>query len=485
MNFRILEAVTNAPCACGSGKLVKNCCLARIGSGRKPAPIPVPIEKITIDQTHLYEPCLCQSGKVYRRCCYPRTFFDLNQPNGGVPEPFLVEAAMKRALKRYAAMPEQFGQMTIDRAEVCDTRVNCAAMRPHGETLKGTEAPPSPWQVEAKYEAIRNANPDGVTEVILTYTYPEPFGMAEGTMAVDADEYFRLIDGPVISVLDLFRGMTICLDDGATGTILRTPIRRYQIPLPPLKHESGMWSSRVIARVKHTSHEILEWRLADQTIRGTPGHIVWSETRKWWVRANELSPGELVRVAGLEPLPVISVGPLRTGLIEVFGIEVEYFHNYYVGRGNNAMLVHNGPPCLVKPVGVNPGHSYPPGVESLNAKKAFRTEVAESTYNNHTYKHLKAKTEAEAKAFSTGKGADAQYLLGVSNNGLEKIALEKGFIVDHGGGYYAYIEFNQPIGYNNGQATTWIRAELSGGVYHGHPVPATEVPQAAKDFFKH
>ncbi|MCI0455480.1 MAG: hypothetical protein L0Z62_00705 [Gemmataceae bacterium] len=39
-----------------------------------------------------------------------------------------------------------------------------------------------------------------------------------------------------------------------------------------------------------------------------------------------------------------------TGRIEVFGIEVEYFHNYFVGSDDNAMLVHNGPPCVVRPM---------------------------------------------------------------------------------------------------------------------------------------
>src|SRR5207248_2907955 len=35
--------------------------------------------------------------------------------------------------------------------------------------------------------------------------------------------------------------------------------------------------------------------------------------------------------------------------MEVFGIEVEYFHNYFVGEGEESLLVHNGPECLVRP----------------------------------------------------------------------------------------------------------------------------------------
>jgi hypothetical protein len=44
---------------------------------------------------------------------------------------------------------------------------------------------------------------------------------------------------------------------------------------------------------------------------------------------------------------------------------VEYFHNYFVGTGANAMLVHNGPLCLVKPVPGVPGET-----RLLNAEKA-------------------------------------------------------------------------------------------------------------------
>src|SRR5438128_1664625 len=42
------------------------------------------------------------------------------------------------------------------------------------------------------------------------------------------------------------------------------------------------------------------------------------------------------------------MGPLgpRT---EVFGMEVEYFPNFVIEQGDKAMLVHNGPECVVKP----------------------------------------------------------------------------------------------------------------------------------------
>src|SRR4051812_20466595 len=38
------------------------------------------------------------------------------------------------------------------------------------------------------------------------------------------------------------------------------------------------------------------------------------------------------------------------GMVEVCGIEVEYSHNYFVGSGDNALLVHNGPEKVARPL---------------------------------------------------------------------------------------------------------------------------------------
>jgi hypothetical protein len=239
-----------------------------------------------------------------------------------------------------------------------------------------------------------------------------------------------------------------------------------------------------MGRVKHTAHEVVEFRWAGQMVRVTPGHAVWSASRRGWIGAHELYRGEMIRVAGNVVAPAESTRRVP-GMIEVFGIEVEYFHNYFVGTGDDAMLVHNGPDCFPKPVGVGKGHSYPPGTTGNAARKAFRTEVAEAQQTIHGYKHLKAKTEAEAISFSTGAKAPAQYLPGLSNKGLEKIALEKGFIMEHGGGYHAYIRFDRTVGYDGGKATSWIRAELSGGVYHGHPMAESRLPAEVLAHFGH
>jgi hypothetical protein len=309
------------------------------------------------------DPRFCGSGKKYKKCCYPRTLPDFSKPNAGLPDAFEEREAIYRAMSRQEAHPPRNENVTIDSVDVGRTRLLCAPLAPYGDgaALPGTLAPPTPLQVEAKYNEIREGNPDGVTEVAVTYTYPEMFGFAEARMVFDADEHFRLVDGRVVSVLDLFRGMHVWMADGTIGTIKGDPERRSEIPVPPLPDDNGLWTSRVVGQVKHTADEIVEFRWGGQMVRVTPGHAVWSASRRGWVGAHELYRGEMIRVAGNVVAPVEGARRV-TGRIEVFGIEVEYFHNYFVGSGDNAMLVHNGPQCVVKPMEAEAAGQLPENV---------------------------------------------------------------------------------------------------------------------------
>jgi hypothetical protein len=157
------------------------------------------------------DPCFCGSKKKYKKCCYPRTLLDFSKPNAGLPEPFEEHEATSRALARQEAQLPRDRNVTVDTPDVGRTRVLCAPLAPYGDgvALQGTLAPPTPLQGEAKYEEIRRSNPEGVTEVLVSYTYPDLFGFAEVQAVFDADEYFQLADGRAVSVLDLFRGMQV------------------------------------------------------------------------------------------------------------------------------------------------------------------------------------------------------------------------------------------------------------------------------------
>jgi hypothetical protein len=165
----------------------------------------------------------------------------------------------------------------------------------------------------------------------------------------------------------------------------------------------------------------------------------------------------------------------------VYNFTVHHEHLYRVGR--TGVLVHND---VCKPGKARNaprrGHSYPSNVTTNAARKAHRTEVARSTWTNHGHKHLQARTLDDAKAFSSNGGA-SQYVPGVNNKALEKLATQKGLVIEHGKTKYFFYKSDNVIGYDNGTATQWIRAEISSRVYHGHPMRVDRLPKAVRDAF--
>lgn len=117
-------------------------------------------------------------------------------------------------------------------------------------------------------------------------------------------------------------------------------------------------------------------------------------------------------------------------------------------------------------------------------RAGFRQKIHNAEFFVHNNKHIKAKTEEQAKRFSQTGGKEAQYLPNVNNKVLEKEtiwnALNTGLFMRKPGSdtYYFYHRYNETIGYNLGKPTKWVRAELSGGIkpsYHGHPTSIEEV----------
>lgn len=114
-------------------------------------------------------------------------------------------------------------------------------------------------------------------------------------------------------------------------------------------------------------------------------------------------------------------------------------------------------------------------------RKKLRSEIYNVSPAEYT-KHIKAKTVEDARKMSMN-GGNAQYLPGINNNAIEKQALMKGNIVkykDKGVTYYIY-NAGEIIGYDSGIATSWIRAELSSGFYHGHPIAGERLANYLRD----
>jgi len=117
--------------------------------------------------------------------------------------------------------------------------------------------------------------------------------------------------------------------------------------------------------------------------------------------------------------------------------------------------------------------------EGWYTRKQLRRLISEAEYSSHGGKHLKAKTEEEAKNLSYKA---AQYLPSINNSALEKTALIKGEIVPRpNGAFWAIYKSDKYVGYDSGKATRWIRAEYSSGTYHGHPMIIQRVRKYIKN----
>ena len=80
----------------------------------------------------------------------------------------------------------------------------------------------------------------------------------------------------------------------------------------------------------------------DKPIGTTPNHPFWSETRKKFIRADELQSGEALLQADDGITTVIRWTP-RTASEPVYNLEIGVEHVYHVGH--SGLLVHNGTPA--------------------------------------------------------------------------------------------------------------------------------------------
>jgi hypothetical protein len=153
-------------------------------------------------------------------------------------------------------------------------------------------------------------------------------------------------------VEDLKPGMRFRLEDGNTATV--TKVEEPKVwEAPSNQHDgNGNYLRRVVGRIKRIGFVVLDLRVGGEVITTTPGHPFWSISREAWVGAGELHPGDLLRTKNGSIAKVEAVGERRYGKVELYNVEVEELHTYFVGRGESGVLAHNGLPgnCgIVKP----------------------------------------------------------------------------------------------------------------------------------------
>jgi hypothetical protein len=179
-------------------------------------------------------------------------------------------------------------------------------------------------------------------EVGLDYEYPGPFGTAEVRYILPAGRVFKLANGRPILNDDLKPGMRVLLAEGEVATI--TGVRHhYEPPDPPVLMATGLCLSRVIGTIKHRGFVLTDVSWWGYTASSSPDHLYYSVSRQEWVPTQELQVGELLRTDDNLVAAVQAVSKPRFGMIDLYNLEVEHFHNYYVGkRRGGSVLVHNG-----------------------------------------------------------------------------------------------------------------------------------------------
>ncbi|HMP03758.1 MAG TPA: polymorphic toxin-type HINT domain-containing protein [Gemmatales bacterium] len=188
-----------------------------------------------------------------------------------------------------------------------------------------------------------NGSDQPIKRLPVHYTYPEPFGTAECVYCFPVDLPVILANGNVVPAEWLQPGMQFLMEDGILGTVTEVEPPKVWEPPSRVRDQHGRCPMRVLGTIKHKGFVVIDITFGGQTVTGTPDHLWYSVTRKAWVPAQTLTRGELLLNGQGSVVPVESVSEPRYGMIELYNLEVEEFHTYFVGASEyGSALVHNG-----------------------------------------------------------------------------------------------------------------------------------------------
>jgi hypothetical protein len=227
-----------------------------------------------------------------------------------------------------------------------------------------------------------SASPSGgksVKRIPVHYTYDEPFGTAECVYCFRVEHPFILESGNVIRAEWLQTGARFRMEDGAWGTVTAVEPPKLWGPPNPVPDKDGNYQRRVLGTIKHIGYAVIDVRFGGQTITGTPDHLWYSASRKAWVPAQTLQRGELLFNTKGTTVAVESVSEPRHGLIELFNLEVEELHTFFVGDQEvGSALVHNGKGNYIKKAAVPTEADHIRGVRAAGKYDAVVGSEAEA-----------------------------------------------------------------------------------------------------------
>ena len=233
------------------------------------------------------DPCPCGSGKKFKHCCLQR------QASGYALESYSVR------------QPRQV---------------------PHdGATLRLDAAPARNGDPRSDMPAIR---------VGVEYEFDEPFGKAFVSYSFSVGKTIVLESGNVTWVEFLQPGMRFKLEDGGVATVTKVETPKLVMPPEDKTSEGGAKLKRVLGTIKRTGFVVLDVIAGNQThhdFAGAP--VLLGDSSGMGRRENfrsevlELPRGSYGSPGGQQAAAY--------GTIEMYNLEVEDFHTFYVGRRGN------------------------------------------------------------------------------------------------------------------------------------------------------
>ncbi len=236
------------------------------------------------------DPCPCGSGRKFKHCCHANSF------GNGVPRPRPVPT--------------------------------------DGAFLRRGPEPPRKPPPQLK----------PIARVAVEYAISDALGKAEVSFCYELGTPIIMADGNVLPVEYLKPGMQFRLEDGGTATT--TKVQEPKVWQPPSQERDANGNSyrRIIGRVHYNGYfPRMDFGVPGDVIQTTPGHRFFSVTRGDWHPIETFQHGELLRNEQGMSVPVEWISPMRWEFCDLYNVEVEEYHTYFVGGGpSGGIWSHNG-----------------------------------------------------------------------------------------------------------------------------------------------
>ncbi|MFF4198307.1 polymorphic toxin-type HINT domain-containing protein [Nonomuraea sp. NPDC001831] len=154
----------------------------------------------------------------------------------------------------------------------------------------------------------------------------------------------------------------------------------------------------------------------------TDGHLFWDESRKGWIEADELTPGAWLRTSRGAWVQVIEIQNWTTQL-RVHNLTVAGVHTYYVGAGNQKVLVHN---CGAG-TGIDLNLKYKPGWDASQRAAADAKVAALNADGNLTVTTVQRAGTSAASRYkkagnSVSSGEDVDHTKDLQLGGADNVS---------------------------------------------------------------